>query len=348
MKQTAKNVSPWKLGSVTVLGILLFIGFACSEEIDNDIKKMGEQSNAISFDQLPVDMQTDLVGIKEDLSFIKTEVGDNDKMSNIKELQELDPKLIHSINIDKDKRTIYIAIKKDGANFDYISEKSKGEGDVFTVVENQPDYPGGMTEFYRYVGSEMEYPEQARKAGVEGRVYVQFVVETDGSLSEVKTVKGIGSGCDEEAKRVIENVTKFIPGAQRGKPVRVRMVMPIAFKLNGDNQNDVGSQEVVIVEEYAGNEGMQHDDGSDQVVIMEEPMNVKEKLNVNVFYSEGTWTGTVYNQDGAVMPGANIVAAGTNKGTVADRDGSFKLKTDNSSELVISFVGYEKVKIKPE
>ena len=104
--------------------------------------------------------------------------------------------------------------------------------EVFTIVEDQPEFPGGMPAFYKFVGDNMKYPAQARRMGIEGRVFVQFVVDKDGSVTEVKAVKGIGAGCDEEAERVLRSSPKFKPGKQRGRAVKVRMVLPIIFKLN--------------------------------------------------------------------------------------------------------------------
>jgi protein TonB len=106
------------------------------------------------------------------------------------------------------------------------------EDEIFMVVENQPEPEGGMAAFYKYVGKEMDYPKQARRMGVEGRVFMQFVVDKDGSLTDIKVLKGIGSGCDEEAIRVLQAAPKWKPGKQRGRPVKVRMSIPIVFKLN--------------------------------------------------------------------------------------------------------------------
>ena len=103
--------------------------------------------------------------------------------------------------------------------------------EIFMVVEDQPEPQGGMQAFYEFVGKNMKYPSQARRMGVEGKVFVQFVVDKDGSLSDVKAIKGIGAGCDEEAVRVVKSAPKWKPGKQRGKAVRVRMVLPITFKL---------------------------------------------------------------------------------------------------------------------
>ncbi|GJM60685.1 energy transducer TonB [Persicobacter diffluens] len=103
--------------------------------------------------------------------------------------------------------------------------------EIFTIVEEKPDFPGGVGEFYQYVSKAIKYPAQARRMGISGRVFVQFVVEKDGSITQVEVVKGIGGGCDEEAKRVISASPKWDPGKQRGVPVRVRMVLPIVFKI---------------------------------------------------------------------------------------------------------------------
>ena len=102
---------------------------------------------------------------------------------------------------------------------------------IFTIVEQDAFYPGGNAAFYSYISKKMKYPSQARRMGIEGRVFVQFVVDTDGSISEVKVMRGIGAGCDEEAIRVIQNSPKWNPGKQRGKAVKQRMFLPITFKL---------------------------------------------------------------------------------------------------------------------
>jgi protein TonB len=108
-------------------------------------------------------------------------------------------------------------------------EEEKDE--VFMIVEDQPTFEGGMEAFYKFVGKNIEYPKQARRMGVEGKVFVQFVVDKDGGLNDIKVIKGIGAGCDEEAIRVLKESPKWKPGKQRGRPVKVRMSLPISFKL---------------------------------------------------------------------------------------------------------------------
>jgi periplasmic protein TonB len=113
-----------------------------------------------------------------------------------------------------------------------VKEEPKEETDeIFTIVEESAAPKGGMGAFYKYVQDKMKYPPQARRMGIDGKVFVEFVVNKDGSISDVRAVKGIGAGCDEEAVRVVQSAPSWTPGKQRGKPVKQRMVLPITFKL---------------------------------------------------------------------------------------------------------------------
>lgn len=113
-----------------------------------------------------------------------------------------------------------------------VEEKEEVD-EIFNIVEETATFKGGMAGFYDYVGKKMQgkYPAQARRMGVEGKVYVQFVINKDGSISDVTVVKGIGAGCDEFAAKVISESPSWTPGKQRGKPVKQRMVLPVTFKL---------------------------------------------------------------------------------------------------------------------
>lgn len=116
--------------------------------------------------------------------------------------------------------------------FEEAPEEEKVD-EIFTIVEDQPSFQGGgNAAFLKWVGKNLSYPAQAQRMGIEGKVYVQFVIEKDGSVSDVKAIKGIGGGADEEAVRVIKSAPKWDPGKQRGRPVRVRMILPISFQLN--------------------------------------------------------------------------------------------------------------------
>jgi TonB family protein len=103
--------------------------------------------------------------------------------------------------------------------------------EVFIVVEEPPSFTGGDEARVKYISENIKYPEEAQAKGIQGTVFVTFVVEADGAISDVKMLRGIGGGCDEEAMRIIENMPKWIPGKQRGQAVRVQFNMPIRFAL---------------------------------------------------------------------------------------------------------------------
>jgi TonB family protein len=104
---------------------------------------------------------------------------------------------------------------------------------VFTIVEEMPEYIGGQKARIQHIADNIHYPAAAREMGIHGTVFVSFIVEADGSLSNIKTLRGIGYGCDEEAMRVVRLMPKWNPGRQNGKNVRVLFNMPISFVLQG-------------------------------------------------------------------------------------------------------------------
>jgi protein TonB len=110
-------------------------------------------------------------------------------------------------------------------------EEEVEEAEIFTVVESMPTFPGGMGALMKYLAENIKYPPLAKESGIQGRVFINFVVEPDGRISNVKVLRGIGGGCDEEAVRVIKSMPKWKPGKQRGKAVRVQYRMPIKFTL---------------------------------------------------------------------------------------------------------------------
>ena len=103
---------------------------------------------------------------------------------------------------------------------------------VFDVVEVMPQYPGGQIAMLQYLMKNIKYPEQAMKEGIQGRVTVRFIVEKDGSISDVKPILSVHPLLNKEAVRVVESMPKWTPGKQNGKPVRVRFNVPVMFKLN--------------------------------------------------------------------------------------------------------------------
>ena len=107
-------------------------------------------------------------------------------------------------------------------------DEEEDEPQIFVFVEEQPAFPGGDVALLRYL-STIEYPTQAIESETQGIVYITFVVEEDGNISNVAVKRGLGMGCDEESLRIVKNMPKWSPGKQRGRPVRVQMNVPIRF-----------------------------------------------------------------------------------------------------------------------
>ena len=148
-------------------------------------------------------------------------------------IEVTDEEIIEEIEINLD-----IEMTEETRIEDVVYEQSGEEAmpeenvdEIFTIVEEQPSPAGGMKAFYDYIANNLRYPPKAARMGIEGRVFVEFIVERDGSLTDINVAKGIGGGCDEEAIRVISHAPKWNPGRQRGKEVRVRMILPIVFRL---------------------------------------------------------------------------------------------------------------------
>jgi len=153
------------------------------------------------------------------------------QQTTVLEIVENDAKIENevSINAESDQKTIVEEYKAPTV----VAEKEVVETEIFTVVEDNPAFPGGDEARIQFLQSNMKYPTMARESGIQGKVYVTFVVEKDGRVTDVKILRGIGGGCDEEAVRVVKAMPKWTPGKQRGKAVRVQFNLPIQFTLNG-------------------------------------------------------------------------------------------------------------------
>jgi periplasmic protein TonB len=106
--------------------------------------------------------------------------------------------------------------------------------EIFTIVEEMPEFPGGAAAMMKYIQNTMQYPQMEREAGIQGKCYIKFVVEMDGSIGAAEILKGVpgGAGLDKEALRVVRSMPKWKPGKNNGKPARVYFNLPISFKMN--------------------------------------------------------------------------------------------------------------------
>ena len=131
---------------------------------------------------------------------------------------------IEDVEANVENRTDY-SYDYDGTGYD---EGEYGEEDIFQVVEDMPTFPGDIN---KWLGKNVKYPVIAQENNIQGRVTVQFVIERDGSITDVKVLRGVDPSLDKEAVRVVKSMPKWKPGKQRGKPVRVSYTVPINFRL---------------------------------------------------------------------------------------------------------------------
>jgi len=143
------------------------------------------------------------------------------EVPDIEEIEE-------EIDIDLDVEMTEETVIEEIVFAELVEEEEIDE--IFTIVEEIPSFVGGDLAFIKFLQTNLIYPEKARRMGLEGRVFVQFVVEKDGSVTNVKVLRGMGGDCNEEAIRVMQNSPKWLTGKQRGRPVRVQVVVPIIFK----------------------------------------------------------------------------------------------------------------------
>jgi TonB family protein len=127
-----------------------------------------------------------------------------------------------------------------------IPVDSKGEvntDETFQVVEQMPEFPGGMGEWLKWLQANIKYPKEAKEKGEHGRVILQFIVEKDGSITDVKVVRSVSPALDAEAIRVASAMPKWKPGMQRGKVVKVKYTLPVMFNLNKDKEQPKTNQQ---------------------------------------------------------------------------------------------------------
>lgn len=110
-------------------------------------------------------------------------------------------------------------------------EPIRSGGEVFQMVEEQPQFPGGMSALMKFLANEIKYPEAAREEAAQGRVYLSFVVERDGSIADVRVMRGVHPALDQEAMRAVRAMPQWAPGRQQGQVVRTRYTLPVAFQL---------------------------------------------------------------------------------------------------------------------
>jgi TonB family protein len=210
------------------------------EEVQ-DQKAMMKEGN-ISFEGDQIVVEEDKIGITGSISFKAEGGGESNPVfvldgEVVTEIDDLDPGNIERLDVIKDPES-EIAKKyhaKDGVIL--ITTKSAIENkqgtqvdnETFFIVEEMPSFPGGNSALKEYIYSNLEYPEDARKKGINGEVRVQFTVKTTGKLEKIRVVRSAYPDFNKPAMKVFENMPDWNPGKQRGKPVNVNVVVPVVF-----------------------------------------------------------------------------------------------------------------------
>ncbi|GAA3964103.1 energy transducer TonB [Mucilaginibacter dorajii] len=158
------------------------------------------------------------------------------------EVKEKDPPTVKELAVadpgQKDQKgdpNQEIRIDEPVGNSDIKQVVEEDPNKIFASVENLPEFPGGVEAFGRYLGKTIRYPAVDRENGTQGRVILTFVVERDGSLTDIKVSRSLSQGTDAEAIRALKSSPKWKPGIQNGRPVRVQYSVPVSFTLAGDN-----------------------------------------------------------------------------------------------------------------
>ncbi|HYG19702.1 MAG TPA: TonB family protein, partial [Ohtaekwangia sp.] len=327
MIRTMKTkIKQWKLATLTMVVAAFFIVIACQDQLVDDAKNVARNSTMAL--NLPDEVQARLDQLKAehpDKNFIVIEPDENaaDKAKDIEEkTRGLDPGKIARIEVLKDKKdrqgnTRSFVILEYNEQTRQLSEQTQSQDMIFTVVEQSAEPAGGIDGLMTFLGENLRYPNEAREKGKEGKVYVQFVVNTDGSLSDHTVLKGVDPFLDSEAIRVTKTLPKWTPGRQSGRAVRQQFVLPINFRL--DNASPADGLSIREVRKEMKIDVLTKADGPNRIV-----------------------EGRILDSDGNPLKGANVVVTGTSTGATTDADGRFRISTPiTTGKLAASFVGYD-------
>ncbi len=210
----------FKVGLVASMGLAL-VAFEWKTPTDNGLKVEYTKDNTIyEKPELPPITEQKLSKPKPKTMQKPIEQLDQIKVVDNKEVDDTKV-IVKEFKIDNEVVTPVVEVIE-------IVEVEEKADKVWKIVEEEATPQG----FYEFVRKNLKYPRQAKRMGIEGKVFLEFVVNKDGSIVDAKVLRGIGGGCDEEALRIIQNSPKWKPGKQRGKEVRQRMTFPLIFKLN--------------------------------------------------------------------------------------------------------------------
>jgi periplasmic protein TonB len=172
----------------------------------------------------PPPPQIQLPKLQKVIKFVPPKVVKEEVVEEVPTIEEIKQNEVAAVEIEGDAEVVF----EEPVEQVVVEDENK----VFLVVEQQPEFEGGYEGMMNFIKKNMKYPASARRMGIDGTVYVTFVVGKDGSINDVRVLKGISADCDKEAVRVVQAMPNWKAGKQNGKPVLVRFNLPIKFKLN--------------------------------------------------------------------------------------------------------------------
>ena len=172
----------------------------------------------------PPPPQIQLPKLQKVIKFVPPKVVKEEVVEEIPTIEEIKQNEVAAVEVEGDAQVVF--------EEPVVQVVEEDENKVFLVVEQQPEFEGGYEAMMNFIKKNMRYPASARRMGIDGTVYVSFVVGKDGGINDVKVIRGISADCDKEAVRVVQAMPPWKPGKQNGKPVFVRFNLPIKFKLN--------------------------------------------------------------------------------------------------------------------
>ena len=247
IKSIKKNMSRTRLMGLGALVVLVFAIFSCEEKVMTDLKNAAKQSMLVT--EYPNMVQQAIDKLKAADSKAEFRVYGLVRTSDMEQfvVDENNPITYISVKDDPDFSGYAIMSNRQVIEVaGHLIEKEL-EGDIYTIVEDAAQPVNGMTDFYKFIGQNIKYPVDARKANIEGRVFVSFTVDETGKLSDFKVVRGIGAGCDEEAVRVLKLSPNWKPGMQDGIAVKSIFNIAVVFKIEPSLGNVKKSDEVIEI-----------------------------------------------------------------------------------------------------
>lgn len=249
MRTIKSKVRPWKVATISMMIPAFFVLLSCQDQLGNEVSGLA-QNSTMAID-VPDEVQLkydELKNAHPELKLILMELSETQEdYSKLEKIQnDIEKKgKIMSVNLItptvKDAEPLrHFMIIEYNDKVSAIAERTL-QDNVYTVVEESATPAGGIPGFYGFLSQNISYPKEAREKGLQGKVFVSFIVETDGALSDLQVSKGVSTDLDAEAIRVLKLSPRWIPAKNKGAIVRQRMVLPINFMLDQQKEKKVGS-----------------------------------------------------------------------------------------------------------